>query len=124
MTTYEFYMKVANMLAKSRNDANKSQVQMADLLGVNKKTILNWENGHNRPDPVMLIKWFQVLHLDIIEYFLIEFKGNNILNDLLVAMVLKLSDEHKKALYELDKVYGLENLIDLLKKEIEVLHEE
>lgn len=75
MTTYEFYMKVANMLAKSRNDANKSQVQMADLLGVNKKTILNWENGHNRPDPVMLIKWFQVLHLDIIEYFLIEFKG-------------------------------------------------
>lgn len=36
-------------LASARANANKSQAEMAEMLGVDKTTIWNWENGKSEP---------------------------------------------------------------------------
>lgn len=123
MTDNEIYFKFAKMLAQARVDANKSQKQMADLVGVSLRTIQHWEGYTTMPDPVHIIKWFKVLHANIFLYYAKEFSIDNPLDDILTVIILSLPAETKEDLYHLDKNYGIKNLIDLRKKEIEVLNE-
>ena len=69
MTNIEYQNLVRNAIIKARNDANKTQAQVAALLGVAESTIQNWEEGRNQPKAFMLIKYFKVLHLPIDLYF-------------------------------------------------------
>lgn len=62
--------RFAQIWATSRADAGKSQDYMAKGLGVSKKTIQNWENGVTAPDFFMGSKWFQVLGMNPVPYYL------------------------------------------------------
>lgn len=55
---------------KSRADARKSQEYMALGLGVSKKTIQNWEKGIAAPNLLQGIKWFELLGLNPLHYYL------------------------------------------------------
>lgn len=123
MMNTQYNEKLATMLGKARCDARLSQREMAIRMNVCEKTIKHWESLVTVPDAAQVIRWFDVLHLNILEYFLAEFIAENTLDEKLKASVLKLSDDHKQKLYELDSIYGLDVLIDLIKKEIEVLNE-
>lgn len=123
MTNNEYKEKIKEMLVRSREDANKSQKQMSDMIGVHERTIQNWEANLSQPDPAQIVKWFDVLHADIIDYYLIIFDCCNPLDNMLKTIILRLPAEYKKSLYDLHKVYGLKQLIDLRIKEIEVLNE-
>ena len=122
MTNLEIDEKIKEMLVCSRIDAGKKQKDMSKLLGVHERTIQNWEAKESQPTPTQVARWFQELHANILIYFIKQF-NNNELNDILLAIVLRLPDEAKKNLCLLDKLYGLEKLIDLRMKEIEVLNE-
>ena len=65
MTNSELQDKLAEAMAKARIDANKSQSDMASLLGVKFQTIQNWEYGHTRPSFVYVYRWFEVLRKNI-----------------------------------------------------------
>ena len=121
MTNNEYQEKIKDMLVRSREDAMKSQKQMSDMIGVHERTIQNWEACVSQPDPSQIIKWFDVLHADIIAYYLMIFDCCNPLDTMLNTIILRLPAEYKEALYKLHKIYGLEALIDLRNKEIEVL---
>lgn len=62
--------RFAQIWAASRADAGKSQEFMAKGLGVSKKTVQNWENGITAPDFFMGSKWFQVLGVNPMPYYL------------------------------------------------------
>ena len=123
MTKFEFYEKVASMLAKSRTDANKSQEAMAALLGISRRTIQNWEACNCKPDPALVIKWFDVLHLNIVEYFADEFYCCNATDDLLKTIIMKLPEDTKLSMINIDKKYGLETIVNLINQINEVLYE-
>ena len=124
MTNNEYREKIRDMLVQARIDANRSQAYVADAIGVCERTVQNWEACISAPEPYQIVKWFDTLHVDIVEYYLIVFGCCNPLDDILKSIVQRLSAEHKDALYNIHKTYGLEKIIDLLCKEIEVLKNE
>jgi transcriptional regulator with XRE-family HTH domain len=67
-TNIDYQNEIRIALIQSRNDANKTQAQVAELLGVAESTIQNWEEGRNQPRAHMLLKWFRVLHLPTSPY--------------------------------------------------------
>ncbi len=123
MIKTDYYAKLAYMMSKARTDAKLSQKEMAVKMNVCANTIKNWEGLATVPDAVQVIMWFEALQLNIVEYFLIAFVCSNPVDEILKTTVQQLSAEHKQALYELHKIYGLDTLIVLLKIEIEVLNE-
>lgn len=70
MNNVEISEKFANMWTRSRTDANKSQDYMAKALGVSRQTIQNWEKGLGCPNQMMGFKWFDVLGLQPLPYYL------------------------------------------------------
>jgi len=62
--------RFAKMWKQSRHDAGKSQKYMAEALHVSRKTIENWENGYSCPDQMMGFRWFSVLGLQPLPYYL------------------------------------------------------
>ena len=62
--------RFAQIWSSSRADAGKTQEYMAQGLGVSKKTVQNWENGITAPDFFAGSKWFQVLGLNPVPYYL------------------------------------------------------
>lgn len=68
--------KFAKMWKKSREDAGKSQQYMAKALGVSRKTIQNWESGFSCPGQLMGFKWFEILDLQPLPYYLELLYGN------------------------------------------------
>ena len=124
MTNSEYQDKIRDMLVQARVDANRTQAYMAEAIGVCERTVQNWEACISSPEPYQIIKWFDILHADIIEYYLIVFNCCNCIDNTLKNITLRLSAEHKEALYTIHKTYGLELIIDLLLKEIEVLKSE
>lgn len=68
MTNIEYGNEIRNALVKSRKDAQKTQAEVAHLLGVEESTIQNWESGRHIPNSLMLLKWFRLLHLPTSPY--------------------------------------------------------
>ena len=49
-------MEIGNKLKKARNEKGITQEKAADLLGVSRQTVSNWENNRSYPDIVSVIK--------------------------------------------------------------------
>lgn len=63
-------MKFAEMHAKARVKAKKSQEYMAMELNVSKKTVQNWEKGISAPSFFQSLEWFRALSLNPFPYYL------------------------------------------------------
>lgn len=70
MDNYILSERFAKMWTSSRIHAGKSQEYMARALGVSRKTIQNWESGESCPSQLMGFKWFTVLNLQPLPYYL------------------------------------------------------
>lgn len=57
-------------LAAARVNANMTQQDAANAIGVNKGTIISWENGRTAPNAVMLYKLSEVYRIPIANIFL------------------------------------------------------
>lgn len=49
-------MEIGNKLKTARNEANFTQEEIAEKLGVSRQTISNWENSKSYPDIISVIK--------------------------------------------------------------------
>lgn len=56
-------MEIGSKLKNARNEKGITQEQAAELLGVSRQTISNWENNKSYPDIVSVIKMSDGLHL-------------------------------------------------------------
>lgn len=61
MKDFEFNQRVARLLSQARYDAGYSQQQVADALGVSKKTIQNWEDGSVSPSISKVFSFFKAI---------------------------------------------------------------
>ncbi|MBP5529509.1 MAG: helix-turn-helix transcriptional regulator [Lachnospiraceae bacterium] len=61
-------MEIGNKLRNARNEKGITQEQAAELLGVSRQTISNWENNKSYPDIISVIKMsdFYAVSLDIL----------------------------------------------------------
>lgn len=50
--------KIGTALAKARVEAGLSQREMAHLIGMNERTVQNWEKGQSSPDGDKIMDWF------------------------------------------------------------------
>lgn len=55
----------ADTLKKLRSEKGLSQIQLANLMIVNKATISRWENGSRLPDAAMMTRLSKVLDVDV-----------------------------------------------------------
>ena len=62
-------MDIGSKIKNARIDAQLTQEQVAEALGVSRQTMSNWENGKTYPDIVSVIKmsalwlvWFSLYH--------------------------------------------------------------
>lgn len=62
--------RFANIWVTSRADAGKTQAEMADGLGISRKTVQNWESGVTAPDLFTGCEWFRFLGLNPLPYYL------------------------------------------------------
>lgn len=49
--------KIGTALAKARIEAGLSQREMAHLIGMNERTVQNWEKGQSSPDSDKIMDW-------------------------------------------------------------------
>lgn len=49
-------MEIGSKLKNARNENGLTQEQAAELLGVSRQTISNWENNKSYPDIISVIK--------------------------------------------------------------------
>ena len=49
-------MEIGAMIRNARHNANLSQEQAAEALGVSRQTVSNWENGKSYPDILSVIR--------------------------------------------------------------------
>ncbi len=59
----------SDIFKASRLSCGKSQEFMAMNLGINRRTVKNWEDGAVEPSLFQTTEWFRVLNLDIMKYF-------------------------------------------------------
>lgn len=62
----KYYSDIFKM---SRMSCGKSQDFIAMNLGINRRTVKNWEDGTVEPTLFQTTEWFRVLNLDILKYF-------------------------------------------------------
>lgn len=125
MTYNEYYEKVALMLSQSRTAANKSQEEMADLLGVCTRTIQNWEAGISAPDAPHLIKWFNVLRMDMTLYYSKAMDADGEAISFLIARAIdNYPSDYKKKLFYYVVQCDFTKIIDFLEYGTEVFKNE
>ena len=58
-------MTVAEMIKKTRTEANMTQGEYGAKFGVSRQTVSNWENGRSLPDLQMLIDICNTYHVSL-----------------------------------------------------------
>ena len=92
--------KIGTFLKELRNEKNLTQEQLAEKLGVSRRTVSRWETGSNMPDLDLLIEMAGYYEVDLRELLDGERK-NEKMNKELKETVLKVADysnEEKKKL--------------------------
>ena len=100
--------KLCKILLQSRYEGNISQSKLADEIGVNKKTILNWEQGITQPSIEHIIQWFEACGVNPMHYILeyispnafdnIDYKNEQTINEAFNSLTELMSYEDKMAL--------------------------
>lgn len=100
--------KLCKILLQSRYEGNISQVKLADEIGVNKRTIINWEQGISQPSIENIIKWFDACGVNPMHYILeyispdafdnVDYKNEQTINEAFRSLTELMSYEDKMAL--------------------------
>lgn len=67
-------MEIGTKIKTARNEANLSQEQAAEALGVSRQTVSNWENGRTYPDINSVIKMSDLYSVSLDHLLKEEFK--------------------------------------------------
>ena len=62
-------VQVGEMFASARNDGEKTQLEMAEALYVDVKTVSKWEHGITVPNVLQWKHWFEALNIDPAPYY-------------------------------------------------------
>lgn len=74
----------AEMLKKLRKEKGLSQIQLGNLMFVNKSTIARWETGTRLPDAAMITRLSRILDVDVDKLLFAEAKSTESPNIILV----------------------------------------
>ncbi len=58
-------MDIGNKIRNARSNAKLTQEQAAEVLGVSRQTISNWENGRTYPDIVSVVRMSDLYHISL-----------------------------------------------------------
>lgn len=83
--------KIGAFLKELRNEKNLTQEQLAEKLGVSRRTVSRWETGNNMPDFAILIEMADYYDVDLRELLDGERKSEK-MNKELEETVLKVAD--------------------------------
>ena len=90
--------KIGTFLKELRNEKNLTQEQLAEILGVSRRTVSRWETGSNLPDLDVLIEMVDYYDVDMRELLSGERKSEKMNKELeeTVIMLADYSNEEKK----------------------------
>ena len=84
-------VKIGSMLQKLRKEKGMTQEQLAEKLGVARRTISRWETGSNMPDLNMLIELSDFYAIDLREILSGERKSEQ-MNEEMKETVLQVAE--------------------------------
>ncbi len=58
-------MDIGSKIRESRTEAKLTQEQAAEVLGISRQTISNWENGKSYPDIISVLKMSDLYHVSL-----------------------------------------------------------
>ena len=92
-------MKVGKFIAVCRKEANLTQLQLADKLGITDKAVSKWERGITMPDTSIMLELCDILGISVNELLSgekIDMENNNQKNEqLLLDMAKELEKKNK-----------------------------
>lgn len=100
ITLIEYQNKAANILKITREQSGKTQKEVADLIGVTRQTINNWECGYTFPDFPLVLKWFDILNLKIDDSFFSNFNDDEVLEHIKnqASAIVDVIENHMKGI--------------------------
>lgn len=95
--------KIGTFLKELRNEKNLTQEQLAEILGVSRRTVSRWETGSNLPDLDVLIEMVDYYDVDMRELLSGERKSEKMNKELeeTVIMLADYSNEEKKQIVKM-----------------------
>ncbi len=97
-------MDIGLKIKKARIDANLTQEQVAEALGVSRQTLSNWENQKTYPDIVSVVKMSDIYHVSL-DHLLKEEKNMSTYLDYLQESTDTVKSNDRKAKIVLISVY-------------------
>ena len=84
---HEFSESLGKVVKKARLNKGLSQKALAEMLKIDKRSILNMENGKGNPNMKTVYSLVRVLEIDPTEIFYPEFESGEDISDAVKAMV-------------------------------------
>lgn len=104
--------EILKNIAILRKNHNKSQDEMAELMDTTQSKYARFENGASKTDLKMLLKFSEVLNIDIIDIIKYPYKyvrqGTETPNEIKAILTIELKKEKRDKVLEL--IFGDKNL--------------
>ena len=101
---------IGKFIATCRKEANITQREFAEKLGITDKTVSRWENGHYLPDISLFEEICEILDIDVIE-LLNARRMNNKIEEEVKKTVMDIVDISNKKIAEQKRKNDLRNII-------------
>lgn len=95
-------IKVGRFIAERRKNANLTQMQLAEKLGITDKAISKWERGVAMPDTAIMLELSEVLQISVTELLngeKIELENNNQKNEQLLLDIARELEKKNKTIW-------------------------
>lgn len=110
-------LKIGKFIADCRKEANLTQIQLAEKLGITDRAISKWENGKSLPDASIMLKLCGILKItvnDLLSGEIVAMENYKEKSEEMLIKMVQEKEERDRMLLRAELIVGILSLIPLL----------
>lgn len=110
-------VKIGKFIAECRKNANLTQMQLAEKLGITDRAVSKWETGKSLPDSSVMLQLCDILKItvnDLLSGEVVSMENYQEKNDEMLIEMIKEKEEKDKMLLKAELIVGIVSFIPLL----------